>query len=93
VAEIRESSRSSPEFAYQKQQLRDFMDEAAGQLNEKQRTAFTLRDIEGCKVDDVAQIMDMPEATVRWYLHRARSRIRKELLRRCPHLLALMGLR
>ncbi len=93
MAEIRESSRSSPEFAYQKQQLRDFMDEAAGQLNEKQRTAFTLRDIEGCKVDDVAQIMDMPEATVRWYLHRARSRIRKELLRRCPHLLALMGLR
>ena len=91
--DIRESLRTSPEFTFRTQQLRTYMSEAASTLNDKQRTAFLLRDIEGCRVDDVAHIMNMPEATVRWYLHRARARIRKELRRRCPHLLAMMGVK
>ena len=91
--DIRESLRVSPDYRYRTHQLRTYMNEAASTLNDKQRTAFLLRDIEGCRVDDVANIMNMPEATVRWYLHRARARIRKELLRRCPHLLAMMGVK
>jgi DNA-directed RNA polymerase specialized sigma24 family protein len=35
--------------------------------------------------------MNMPEATVRWYLHRARVKIRKELLKKCPQLLLTLG--
>lgn len=52
-----------------------------------------LHEVEGCKIDDVADVMEMPEATVRWYLHRARSKIRKELAHQCPHLLLLLGIR
>ena len=65
---------------------------AADRLSFKQRTVFVLRDVDGLDIAEVAVIMDMPQATVRWYLHRARSRIRKDLLRRCPHLLFLYWL-
>ncbi|MBD3331756.1 sigma-70 family RNA polymerase sigma factor [candidate division GN15 bacterium] len=81
----------TPENDYQRQQLNRHINQATKALNEKQRSAFLLRDVEGCKIDDVANIMDMPEATVRWYLHRARTKIRKELMRRCPQLLLTLG--
>lgn len=91
--DIQESNRRGPEFTYQRHQLSDQIERAADTLNDKQKSAFMLRDIEGCKLDDVADIMEMPEATVRWYLHRARSKIRKELVRRCPQLLIALGIR
>lgn len=86
-----ESGQVSPERAYQRHKIGSYIKEAAGHLNESQRSAFLLRDVEGCKIDDVANIMNVPEATVRWYLHRGRAKIRKELLRRCPQLLMALG--
>jgi len=91
--DVLESLADNPESHFRRRQLKGYITEAAETLNEKQRSAFVLRDMEGCKVDDVASIMNMPEATVRWYLHRARAKIRKELLRRCPHLLSMLGIR
>jgi RNA polymerase sigma-70 factor (ECF subfamily) len=88
-----EALQEDPELSFLRQQLHGHISRAAGTLNEKQRSAFVLRDVEGCKVDDVANIMNMPEATVRWYLHRARTKIRKELLRRCPQLLVALGIK
>lgn len=88
-----ENLQADPEFSYRRQQISEFIDEATKSLNEKQRSAFILRDVEGCKIDDVATIMNMPEATVRWYLHRARTKVRKELLRNCPQLLLLLGIK
>ncbi len=88
-----ENLNSSPEFSYRRQQINGFIRQAANSLNDKQRSAFILRDVEGCKIDDVANIMNMPEATVRWYLHRARTKIRKELIRKCPQLLLLLGIK
>ena len=88
-----ENLKSDPEFSYRRQQINDYIHRATQTLNDKQLSAFTLRDLEGCKVDDVAAIMNMPVATVRWYLHRARTKIRKELMRNCPHLLLMLGIK
>lgn len=88
-----ESLDATPDVLYQRQQINDCIQDAASELNPKQRSAFLLRDVQGCKVDDVASIMNMPQATVRWYLHRARARIRRELKRRCPHLLLVFGMK
>ncbi len=88
-----ESNVYTPERNFRNGQLREELSQAADRLNDKQRSAFLLRDVQGCRVDDVADIMEIPEATVRWYLHRARTKIRKDLLRRCPHLLILAGIR
>ncbi len=91
--DITESAKSDPELSFRRRQLGDEIELAAESLSEKQRAAFLLRDVEGCKIDDVANMMNMPEATVRWYLHRARSKIRKELTRKCPQLLLLLGIK
>lgn len=92
VANVAENKAAGPEIHLQRRQLKRHIEEVTRTLNDKQRSAFVLRDVEGCKVNDVASIMNMPEATVRWYLHRARSRIRRELKKRCPHLLHAFGL-
>lgn len=88
-----ESRSEGPEFSLKRQQIREHISNATKSLNDKQRSAFVLRDIDGCKIDDVARIMNIPEATVRWYLHRARHHIKKELARSCPQLLMIMGIR
>ena len=93
VRETVENHRDNPEDNYRSSRLREYITAATERLNGKQRSAFVLRDIEGCQIDDVASIMDMPEATVRWYLHRARQKIRKDLLRRCPGLLVAIGIK
>jgi RNA polymerase sigma-70 factor (ECF subfamily) len=93
VYETAGNHRDNPENNFRSSQLREHIEAAAEKLNGKQRSAFVLRDIEGCHIDDVADIMEMPEATVRWYLHRARQKIRKDLLRRCPSLLIAIGIK
>ncbi len=93
VREFEEHIEANPESSFRRHQIDDFIKKAADQLNDKQRSAFILRDVEGCKIDDVANIMNMPEATVRWYLHRARNKIRRELIRKCPQLLLILGIK
>ncbi len=82
---------STPEVSFQRGQIRQYIDEATQGLNEKQRSAFVLRDVDGFNINDVADTMDMPVATVRWYLHRARTIVKKDLLKKCPHLLLALG--
>jgi len=93
VFETAENHRDNPESHFRTNQLREYLHAATERLNGKQKSAFVLRDIEGCHIDDVANIMEMPEATVRWYLHRARQKIKKDLLRRCPGLLIALGIK
>ncbi|UCD17023.1 MAG: sigma-70 family RNA polymerase sigma factor [Candidatus Zixiibacteriota bacterium] len=91
VIETADEKNATPDITYQRGQLRQYINEAANSLSDKQRSAFLLRDVDGCHIDDVASIMNMPEATVRWYLHRARVKIRKELLKKCPQILVTLG--
>jgi len=93
VFEAADNIRENPESNFRTIRLREHIQAATEKLNGKQKSAFVLRDIEGCHIDDVANIMEMPEATVRWYLHRARQKIRKDLLRRCPSLLIALGIK
>ncbi|UCE23691.1 MAG: sigma-70 family RNA polymerase sigma factor [Candidatus Zixiibacteriota bacterium] len=90
--ETTDNSTSDPESHYRRSQISWFVEQAANSLSEKQRSVFVLRDIEGCDIDEVANCMNVSEATVRWYLHRARIKIRKELRRQCPQVLNFLGL-
>ena len=82
---------ATPDLSFQRNQIRQYIDEATEGLNDKQRSAFLLRDVDGFNINDVADTMNMPVATVRWYLHRARAKVKKDLLRKCPHLLLALG--
>lgn len=80
-SESLENEDDNPEEILHRKKLRGIILKAAEALNDKQKAAFILRDLEGHQIDEVSEILDMPEATVRWYLHRARIRLRKELKR------------
>lgn len=88
---LAESPSQSPAHQLAYRMLREHVLKAADRLSFKQRTAFVLRDVDGLDIAEVAQIMEMPQATVRWYLHRARQRLRQEIRKKHPHLLAQLG--
>jgi RNA polymerase sigma-70 factor (ECF subfamily) len=49
-------------------------------LPDKQRIAIHLRDVEGYEIEEIAQILETDEASVRVNISRARKRIKEQLL-------------
>ncbi len=72
----------TPEAVYFRKDATERIKKALEVLGPKQRSIFVLRDMEGLDITEVATIMNMPSVTVRWYLHRARIKLRGELARR-----------
>lgn len=52
--------------------------EALGILDEKYRTVIVLYYVEGFKMSEIAEILDIPEATVRTRIARARKKMAEE---------------
>ncbi len=92
IKESKEVNIKNPEQLFQLKELKNYVMEAAEKLNDKQRVAFLNKDVKGLSIDEISSIMGMPQATVRWYLHRARKKIRTDLQRRYPDTLAKLGL-
>jgi len=69
---------------FERQELRELFIRLADKLNPKQKIAFTLCDLQGFTADEVAEIMNVPKVTLRWYLHEARKRIRKAIAKEHP---------
>jgi RNA polymerase sigma-70 factor (ECF subfamily) len=85
--------RDSPERAFNNTLIKLAVKNSLESLNTKQRTVFVLRDLEGLDIKEIAQITQMPQATVRWYLHRARAKLKGELIKHHPLVLKRMGVR
>jgi RNA polymerase sigma-70 factor (ECF subfamily) len=68
------------------------IDDSIKSLNSKQKEVFVLRDMEGLDIKEISQITGMPQATVRWYLHRARAKLRGELIRHHSQVLKKAGI-
>lgn len=58
--------------------------ELAGELTEKQRSVFILRELEGLSSQEVAEVVGCRESTVRNHLFNARRILRRALLDRYP---------
>ncbi len=58
----------------------------ASRLAPKQRAAFVLREIEGLKTAEVAEILGVRESTIRNHLHQARRMLRKWIEKEYPGL-------
>lgn len=56
----------------------------AGELSERQRLVFVLREIEGLTSHETAEVVGCRESTVRNHLFNARRVLRRELIRRYP---------
>ena len=75
------SSTSSidPERAMAQRQLLHLVEEATNALPDTFRLVFVARVIEGLSVEETAAVLDLPPATVKTRLHRARKLIRTRL--------------
>ncbi len=56
-------------------------EEALLSLRPEYRSVFVLRQVEGLPVSEVAEILGLPEGTVKTRLHRARAELARELAR------------
>ncbi len=73
------STRDSPERDTERALLRDKLDRALQGLPERQRVAVVLFDAEGYSHADIAQILGIPEGTVRSDVFHARRALRRSL--------------
>lgn len=77
-----ESARGFAEL--QQREVDAIFSELAGELSEKQRLAFLLREVEGLSSPEVAAVLDCRESTVRNHLFNARKVLQREIRRRYP---------
>jgi len=76
---MRGSTFTPPPDALAQAQLRGLLERAIGELPESFRAVFVLREIEGMSVEDVAEALGIPAATVKTRDLRARRRLRESL--------------
>lgn len=81
---VSEGRRSENLEQLQEKEIAVVFQRLARELSEKQRIAFTLRELEGLSTPEVARIMGCRQSTVRNHLFNARRTLRRELLRLYP---------
>src|SRR5262249_5970782 len=68
-----------PERAVAQREIRRLMERAIDDLPELFRIVFVMREIEELSVEETADFLDLPQATVKTRLHRARRLLRQAL--------------
>jgi RNA polymerase sigma-70 factor (ECF subfamily) len=71
--------RDMPEALAERAEVRQLLDNALAELDEKYRVVFVLRDIEGMSVAETAAALDLTESNVKVRLLRARLQLRERL--------------
>src|SRR5690606_7315879 len=72
-------SNTEPEALMAREQLRRMLEHEISQLPVDFRTVFVLREIEQLSIAEVAESLDLPEATVKTRHLRARRRLQEQL--------------
>jgi RNA polymerase sigma-70 factor (ECF subfamily) len=76
---MRGSQAPAPDANVAREQLRALLERAVGALPENFRAVFVLREIEGLSVEETAEALAIPQATVKTRLLRARRRLQDAL--------------
>ena len=76
---MRGSQADAPDVTAARAQIRKLLEQAVGDLPETFRTVFVLREIENLSSEETATILDVPVATVKTRLFRARRRLQEML--------------
>lgn len=69
----------APDKALAREQIRRLIEHAIGSLPDAFRTVFILREVEGFSVQETAEVLDVPPATVKTRLLRARRKLQQSL--------------
>lgn len=81
VADLASEGSSTP---LSQSEVMGIFHELAGELTDKQRAVFLLREVEGLSSQEVADVVGCRESTVRNHLFNARKILRRELVARYP---------
>lgn len=73
------SDPAAPDADLARDQLRRLLEQAIAGLPASFRSVFVLREIEGLSVEETAEALALPPATVKSRLHRARAKLRQAL--------------
>lgn len=73
--------RDNPEALAQQAETKQLLESALGELDDKYRVMFVLRDIEGLSIKETAELVGISEANVKVRLLRARLLLREKLTR------------
>ena len=73
--------RTLPESRVLARETRDVVDAAITSLPDSQQLVMMLRDVVGCRAEEVSEALGITAANERVLLHRARVRVRAELER------------
>jgi len=73
------SDETGPDEAAEREELRRVVNEAISSLPVEQRTAITLRDLNGMSYEQIAQILNCPAGTVKSRINRARQALKNVL--------------
>ena len=73
--------RDDPADLAERHEVRELIDRALAELDDKYRTVFVLRDIEGFSVKEAADLLGLSESNVKIRLLRARLALREKLTR------------
>ena len=76
-----DATTAAPEAAAMRAELRLLLERRIDELPAQFRTVFILRDVEEMSVEDTAECLDVPPATVRTRAFRARALLRESLAR------------
>jgi RNA polymerase sigma-70 factor (ECF subfamily) len=71
---------ATPETALSQREQVDMVHAALAGLCAEYRQILVLRELEGCRYDEIAEILELPAGTVRSRLFRARLQLREQLL-------------
>jgi RNA polymerase sigma-70 factor (ECF subfamily) len=69
----------APDVTVAREQLRHLIERAVADLPDNFRSVFVLREIEGLSVEDTAEALGIPPATVKTRLFRARGKLQQAL--------------
>jgi RNA polymerase sigma-70 factor (ECF subfamily) len=70
---------SVPSHAMERSERQAQVRDALGELSEEYRTVLVLKEIDGLKYEEIAEIVGCPIGTVRSRIHRARAELREKL--------------
>jgi RNA polymerase sigma-70 factor (ECF subfamily) len=69
----------TPEANIERREQVEMVHAALAELSVEYRTVLVLREIDGCRYDEIAEILELPIGTVRSRLFRARTQLRDQL--------------
>lgn len=68
-----------PEARLEQQERARQVQQALAAVSDEHRTILTLREMDGCSYEQIAEILELPVGTIRSRLHRARMQLREQL--------------